>query len=229
MALAPIGFVIASQSDTLARGVCEVAAPMAPDVCLVACGCHDEGLSRALDHLADACSEAAHRIGQDARIVILADMGPAKLAAHQLLNQWGEGNVALGHGPLVEGAIAGAVAAQQGDNLEAVMRAIAGAVQFFDVDVLALPPEPERDDPYAPRHVAWGGSELLGPRPAARLARMASDYDARVTVNGVDATSVLALMGLKLAPGDNMLVEAEGVEASMALAAIADACANGLE
>lgn len=226
--VAPIGFVIASQSDTLARGVCEVVQPMASDVVMRPCGCHDEGLARAIELLGEACAEVAGELGAPGPIVILADLGPAKLAAGQLINQWGDGQVVLGRGPLVEGAMAGAVAAAQREDLPAVLRSIAAAASFFSVDDAPRVSAQPEEDPYAPRVVTVTDSEGLAARPAATLARLASDFDATVTVDGVDATSVLALMALRVACGDDIRLEAEGPEARMALARLADAISAGL-
>ena len=58
----------------------------------------------------------------------------------------------------------------------------------------------------------------LHARPAAQLARKMSELDAEVSVNGVDAASVLALMGLGLTGGAEIHVRASGPQAPEALA-----------
>lgn len=58
----------------------------------------------------------------------------------------------------------------------------------------------------------------LHARPAAQLARKMSELDAAVSVNGVDAASVLALMGLGLTGGAEIHVRASGPQAAEALA-----------
>lgn len=60
----------------------------------------------------------------------------------------------------------------------------------------------------------------LHARPAAQLARKMSELDARVWVNGVDAASVLALMGLGLTGGAEIQVEASGPQAAEAIAVL---------
>lgn len=228
MATAPIGFVIASQSDTLARGVCEVVSALAPDVAMRPCGCHDEGLARAIELLADACSHVASQIGDGHHVVILADAGPVKLAAHQLINQWGEGQVTLAHGPFFEGTMAGVRSAQQREPLAQVLRDIAGALGPIDAPASVPTSDVAGEDPYAPRVVTVVDEDGLKARPAAVLARLASDYDAHVSVNGVDASSVLALMGLRIRCGDEIRLEATGPESRMALEALAAAISSGL-
>lgn len=227
MAPARTGFVIVSQSETLARGVCDVVAPMAPNVVLVPCGCHDEGLATAIKLLGQAVDRAVEQIGADAQVMLMADLGPARLAAQQVVTERGAG-FALGHGPIVEGTAAGAVAAQQDEGLAAVGRVVASAVQFFDSDADAPASDKAAvEDPYRPRSVQVGHPDGLAAKPAALLARLASDFDAQITVEGVDATSVLALMGLGVKSGDYVRVEAEGPEARMALSALAKAIENG--
>ncbi|WIK89133.1 HPr family phosphocarrier protein [Varibaculum cambriense] len=101
------------------------------------------------------------------------------------------------------------------------MRSIRAAAQFFPEEDAAdiLPPAPAAD-PLAPRTVVYGGSEPLSARPAARLARIATGFDAQVTINDVDAGSVLALMGLKVQPGQELRIAAEGGESRRALDAV---------
>ena len=67
----------------------------------------------------------------------------------------------------------------------------------------------------------------LHARPAALLARLVAGFDAEVTVNDVDAASVLALMGLGLEKGDEMHVRARGAQAEDAMAAVDQAVADG--
>lgn len=127
----------------------------------------------------------------------------------------------LGRGPLIEGTAAGAVAAAQGADLAEVLRSISAAAQFFPDEDAAdiLPPAPAMD-PLAPRTVVYGGAEPLSARPAARLARIATGFDAGVTINDIDAGSVLALMGLKVQPGAELRIAAEGAESRRALDAV---------
>ena len=58
----------------------------------------------------------------------------------------------------------------------------------------------------------------LHARPAAVLARMIAGYDAKVTINGVNGASVLELMKLGAAGGQELVVEAEGPQGAEALA-----------
>ena len=62
----------------------------------------------------------------------------------------------------------------------------------------------------------------LHARPAAQLARTAAGFDAAVTVGGVDASSVLALIGLGVLGGTTVTVTATGPQARSALTAVVD-------
>ena len=54
-------------------------------------------------------------------------------------------------------------------------------------------------------------------RPAAKIAGGLSSLDARVTVNGLDGTSMTALMTLAAGKGSVLHVEAWGVDAERAV------------
>lgn len=225
-----LAFIVVSQSQTLARGLCEVIAPMAPDVTIYPCGCHDEGLATAAEIISDAVDKVRKSEGDNCAIVLMADFGSARLAAQQVVSERGDRTIVLGRGPFVEGTSAGVVAAQQGDDIPAVIRAIAGAAQFFppsdEVAEVVQPVEPK--DPLAPRDVVVNHPEGLHARPAALVSRMACDFDAKITIDGADASSVLALMRLGVDQGDHVVLAAEGPEADIALEKMATAIENGL-
>jgi PTS hybrid protein len=67
----------------------------------------------------------------------------------------------------------------------------------------------------------------LHARPAAQLVRTVSAFDALVTVNGVDARSVLALVGLGATGGQELVVAATGPQARHAVNAVVDELENG--
>ena len=214
-------FIIVSRSQTLARGVCEVVSTLAPEVLVEPCGCHDEGLGTASQIVTDKVSAVMEKLSEQDSIILMADFGAARLACQQVITDLGERSLRLGRGPIVEGSAAGAVAAAQGAEMAEVLRSISAAAQFFPEEDVAdiLPPAPA-PDPLAPRTVTYGASEPLSARPAARLARIATGFDAQVTINQVDAGSVLALMGLKVKPGDEVRIAASGGESRKALDAV---------
>ena len=108
--------MVVSHSAQLAAGVVELAGQMAPDVVLVpAGGMDDGGLGTSLEKVMSAMGLADGGAGA----VVLTDLGSAVMTAEAALEFMGNPEtVRLADGPLVEGAVAAAVAAQSGGPLE---------------------------------------------------------------------------------------------------------------
>ena len=117
-----VGLVIVSHSAKLAEGVRELAAQMAADVTIVPAGGTDEGgIGTSLEKISAAISAADTGDGA----VLLADLGSAVMTAEtavEFLDDEQRGRVRLANAPLVEGAVAAAVAAQTGRELAAVLQ-----------------------------------------------------------------------------------------------------------
>ena len=115
-----IGIVLVSHSAALAEGLSEMADQIAGgDVRIVAAGGGPDGtLGTRGDVIVDAIGEADTGSG----VLVLADLGSAILSVKAALaSDDAEGTHALlADAPLVEGAIAAAVAASIGQDLEAV-------------------------------------------------------------------------------------------------------------
>ena len=120
-----VGIVVVSHSTQIARGVAELAGQMAgPDVAIESAGgTHDGGLGT--DER--SVREAIGRADRGGGVVVLGDLGSSILTIRHLLEvraeAGGNGHVRLADAPLVEGALAAAVAASAGVELEAVVRA----------------------------------------------------------------------------------------------------------
>ena len=208
-----VGIVLVSHSAKLAEGLAELAAQMAPDVTIVpAGGLADGSIGTDYDEVVAATQRADHGDG----VVLLYDLGSAQMTAELAVESLADPSAAVvADGPLVEGAIAAAVAAQAGKDRKAVAEAAAAAGMPEDL----VPAEP-----------ATGGAEIelilhnevgLHARPAAVLVRALSAFDAEVTVRlgdqEADGHSVLALMSLGARQGDRVRVRARGPQASAAL------------
>ncbi|MGN6444219.1 dihydroxyacetone kinase phosphoryl donor subunit DhaM [Amnibacterium sp.] len=214
----PVGLVFVSHSARIAEGLVELAAQMAPSVPLVAAGGTDDGGIGTSYEKVLAGIAAADR-GQG--VLLIGDLGSALLTAEtavDLLEAPPAGGVRVLDAPLVEGGVAAAVAAESGDDLDAVARAATGepAAAGADQDQGSLERTVELTDP-----------EGLHARPAAALVRLVAGFDARVTVNGADASSLLRVIALGLRHGERVRVRAEGAQAHEALAAVAALLANG--
>lgn len=121
---ADVALVVVSHSAKLAEGVVELAAQMAKDVQLRAAGGTEDGrIGTSYELVSRAVSElraAGHEIA------ILTDLGSATMTVESVLDLLDEQeaeHVRFADGPLVEGAVAAAVTAQVGGDLDAVVAA----------------------------------------------------------------------------------------------------------
>ena len=121
--------------------------------------------------------------------------------------------------PIVEGGVAAAVAAESGADLDAVARAASGGAGEQPDEPA---PPPATSDGSTVATVALADPEGLHARPAAALVRLVARFDARVTVNGADASSLLRVIALGLRHGEQVTVRAEGAQAAEAVDAVAE-------
>lgn len=218
-----VGLVIVSHSAQLAAGVVELAAQMAPNVVLVpAGGMADGGIGTSLEKVMEAMGLADSGDGA----VVLTDLGSAVMTAESALEFLGEPEtVLLADAPLVEGAIAAAVAAESGASLGNVCRAAETALKPG-----AAPTAAGGESGVEPG--LEGGAEgaadvtavltLINPmglhaRPAAVLAGKLGSMDVEIEINGVDGQSVMLLMTLGAAQGTELSVSATGPDAQRAV------------
>lgn len=215
-----VGMVLVSHSGNLAKGVVEVAGQMAPDVqILPAGGTDDDRIGTSYERV----FEMITRAGQDGRaVLVFSDLGSAAMLADTVIEESGA-EVARAEAPFVEGAIAAAVAAQGGADLAETLAAARTALEAFPPTAGAG----EEPAPAAPpasgtitRTLTLKNRLGLHARPAAMVARIAAEHDARVTVNGTDAASVLALMGLALPGGAQVELQASGPQAEAVMKAL---------
>jgi phosphoenolpyruvate---glycerone phosphotransferase subunit DhaM len=223
-----VGLVIVSHSAKLADGVCELAAQMAPDVVLApAGGTDDGGIGTSFGKVQAAIASADTGSGA----VVLADLGSAVMTAEAVLEFLDDGQrvrVLLADAPLVEGAVAAAVAAQTGAEPATVASAAEGALAGpVRVEVPA-----RLESPGPPAAASQGSWEIINPmglhaRPAAHIAQAMADLDAEVQINGVDAKSVMLLMTLGLGQGKTLTMTATGPDAAKAVQLVEDEVRNG--
>ncbi|RKT57254.1 PTS hybrid protein [Saccharothrix australiensis] len=117
-----IGLVVVSHSRLLADGVAELAGQMAPDVTIAPSGGDGAG---GLGTDFDAVTEAVSRADSGTGVVVLFDLGSARMVA-EMAAEASAGDVRVVDAPLVEGAVAAAVAAQRGSDLDEVAAAATG-------------------------------------------------------------------------------------------------------
>ena len=79
----------------------------------------------------------------------------------------------------------------------------------------------------AERIITVGSSHGLHARPAADLVKLASTFPQRLTVNGVDAKSLLAIMALGLTKGAEVEIATDDPSGADAVRAVAELAASG--
>lgn len=215
-----VGLVIVSHSAQLAAGVVELAAQMAPNVVLLAAGGMDDGgIGTSLEKVMSALGAADTGNGA----VVLTDLGSAVMTAESALEFLGDpDNVRLADAPLVEGAIAAAVAAQSGASLDVVCKAAETALQPA---VVAAPSVEAAAGSKPGTEAVEAVLTLINPmglhaRPAAVLAGELGAMDVEIAINGVDAQSVMLLMTLGAGQGTELTVTATGPDARRAVALV---------
>ena len=239
-----VAFVIVSHSAALAAGVCELAAQMAPDVPFTAAGGTDDGrIGTSYDRVEAALEAALGAVeGEGSGVVVLTDLGSATMTVESVIDMSDEPErVRFVDTCLVEGAVASSVRAQLGEDLD----------QVADVAAALAPRLDEAPAQEAPSHATGAASGGVGgvpasstwaqgdvvvadpvglhARPAAAFVRLAGTFDAEVTVNGADGGSVLELMALGITQGQSVHIEANGADATAAVAALTDMLESATE
>lgn len=234
-----VGLVFVSHSRQLADGLVELARQMAPTVRLEPAGGTDDGRIGTSFDLVTAAIESAD---DGAGVVVLCDLGSAILTAEtalDFLDDEQRARVRIVDAPLVEGGVAASVAAEAGDPLDAVVRAAetaAGAPATGpggggDAGPPTTPTEPgvtaDGRGARFSRRVTLTNADGLHARPAAELVKLATTFPQRVTVNGTDAKSLLAIMALGLTMGAEVEIASDAPDGAEAVDAIADLAESG--
>lgn len=230
-----VSFVIVSHSASLANGVCELAAQMAPDVHFEAAGGTEDGRIGTSYDLVESALEAALAAvdGDGSGVIVLTDLGSATMTVESVIDMSDEPErVRFVDTCLVEGAVASSVRAQLGEDLDQVADVAASLAPRLDDALAQEAPSPAAGEPGgggAPASSTWAQGDAvvadpvgLHARPAAAFVRLAGTFDAEVTVNGADGGSVLELMALGITQGQSVHIEANGADATAAVAALTD-------
>ena len=225
-----VGVVFVSHSARIADGLVDLARQMAPTASLVAAGGTDDGrIGTSFDLVSAGISEADAGEG----VAVLCDLGSAILTAETALDFLGDeerARVRIVDAPLVEGGVAAAVAAESGDDLDAVVAAAESARGNADAAAMdALAPSSATGDAASAysRVVTLVNADGLHARPAAELVKLAGTFSQRVTVNGTDAKSLLSIMSLGLTKGATVEISSEDPAARDAVDAIAELAESG--
>jgi phosphocarrier protein FPr len=226
-----VGIVVVSHSEALADGVVRLAREMGgEDLALEAAGGLEEPGALGTD--AERVRAAIERAMSDDGVLVLMDLGSALMSAEFAIEMLGDGaRVKLSEAPLVEGAVAAAVAARGGASLEEVAEEARGALAMKASQLGAeTPGAPAPAEAAAPADaeaaLAVRNAIGLHARPAARFVETARGFDADVRVAKagggppVRATSLTNVVSLGARLGDTLLVSASGPQAAEALDAL---------
>jgi multiphosphoryl transfer protein len=238
-----VGIVIVSHSAMLAAGVRELAAEMAgPDVRLELAG-GIEAPEPALGTDATRVAEAIAQADSGDGVVVLMDLGSAVLSAEtalELLPPEQRARVLLCEAPLVEGAVAAAVAARLGSPLAEVASDARGGLQGKVAHLGTGEPAPAtpvaRSEEGPTLRLGIRNPLGLHARPAARFVQTAAGFDANVEVVNLargrgpaSGRSLNGLATLGIRQGDEVLVSAHGPQAAAVLDALADLAARDFD
>ncbi|MCY7324835.1 MAG: PTS-dependent dihydroxyacetone kinase phosphotransferase subunit DhaM [Microbacteriaceae bacterium] len=223
-----VGLVVVSHSDKIAVGIVELARQMAPTTRVLPAGGLDDG---AIGTSFEKITEAIALADEGEGAVLLCDLGSAILTAEtalDFLDDVQRGRVVIADAPIVEGTVAAAVAAETGGDVAAVVTAAESANR----PGRAAPEPAESAEPAGSAETLTARATLvnkdgLHARPAADFVRRASEFGAAITVNGVDAKSLLRIMSLGLGAGSELTLTAEGPDAATALDALVGLIESG--
>lgn len=114
-----VGFVIVSHSRMLAESVADFTRLMAEYVTVIpAGGLEDGSFGTSYQLISDAIEKANSGDG----VLVLMDMGSAVMTTEMVLESMENHKVKMVDCPLVEGAVAGTIAAAGGQSLELIYR-----------------------------------------------------------------------------------------------------------
>ena len=235
-----VGLLLVSHSSKIAEGVAELAHQMAATVTIVAAGGTDEdGIGTSFEKVQSGLASADSGEG----VVVLYDLGSALLTTETAVDFLEDDavreRVRVVDAPLVEGAVAAAVAAEMGSGLDDVVAAArtAGGVPENGAETGAGATDagsgPHAGDASAgtdgavERTVVLVNRDGLHARPAADFVKLAGSFDARIDVNGVDAQSLLAIMSLGLVRGAEARIRATGPDARRAVDELSELIETG--
>jgi phosphocarrier protein FPr len=222
-----VGLILVSHSGPVAQGTAELARQMAPSVTIAAAGgTEDGGIGTSFDVISTAIEDADSGDGA----IVLYDLGSALLTTETALEfcapEQAE-RIRIVDAPFVEGAIAAAVAADGGGDLDAVAAAAQSAGAQFagagpGASVEAGEPAATDGRPGATAVVTLRNPLGLHARPAAELVRALKGRDAEVRIGppdgpAVDLRSVLGVVGLTLRGGDPVRIQVVGGDADVVL------------
>lgn len=235
-----VGIVVVSHSEALADGVVRLAREMGgEELPLVAAGGIEEPGALGTD--AERVRAAIERAMSPDGVLVLMDLGSALMSTEFAIEMLADasGPVKMSEAPLVEGAVAAAVAARGGATLDEVAAEARGALAMkasqlgVSSEVVGVD-EDARFAADASVTLAVRNKIGLHARPAARVVEAVRGFDADVRLAKagagrapVSAKSLTAVVSLGARIGDELEVSAAGPQAQVAVAALVELADTG--
>jgi phosphocarrier protein FPr len=241
--VAAVGIVIVSHSRQLAEGVRELAVQMVQGKVSLAVAAGIDDPKNPLGTDAIQVYEAIASIYNDQGVLVLMDLGSALMSAEMALeffSQEQREKVHLCEAPLVEGAIAAAVAAASGCNIQQVMAQARGALVAkatqLGVNVSHILGESTEVSTSSfvvegqiTKQIRLTVRNPLGlhARPAAKFVATAARFQSQIKVQNItkgteavraDSINQVSILGVR--QGHELLITATGSDADEALAAL---------
>ena len=235
-----VGLVIVSHSRILAEALVALVRQVTPqEVPLaIAAGAGQEHREFGTD--ATEISEAIQSVYSPSGVLVLMDMGSAVLSAEMALDLLPDemrGNIALCPGALVEGAIAAGVQVGLDSDLKTVCQEAQKALESkrehlaeslkSEIQIVAAPTTRAGTEITSTSLLTLHNQHGLHVRPAARLVKLASSFNAEIMIKNVttgkgpvSAKSLNALATLGAEIGHQLSIIAGGPDAAQALDAI---------
>lgn len=243
-----IGIVLVSHSPLIAQGIADLIREMAPD-CPLALAAGVDDPERPIGTDAVKIMQAVEEVMGAEGVAVMVDLGSAILSAQtalDLLDPEIAQKTAISAAPIVEGALAAAIAASGGADLKGVLREASGALSGKQNALGEEEPPAAADSPLSGKgqqaappaaaenarqaKVRLAAAHGLHARPAARLIAALRDFDAKLILEKegrfADARSMNDISALQARQNDEIILHAEGgdaaaaIEAFLALAAV---------
>lgn len=221
-----VGLVLVSHSATLAKGVAEVAGQMAADVQIIPAGGLDDGGIGTSYDLVDQGVEKLR--GQNIDVLLLSDLGSATMTIETVIDMRDDERIVFADAPFVEGAVAAAVAAQQGKSLADCADVAREAAAAFNVEKAPDVASTEASGDYEKTATVVDEAGLHA-RPAAQVADMAGAASGEILLNGVSADSIMSIMALGIGKGETVTISTADPQSRGVVDQIADAISQGLD
>lgn len=230
-----VGIVIVSHSALLARGVEELVRQMVQNTVPLACAAGIDDPDNPLGTDVMAIQDAIASVYSQDGVVVLMDLGSAVLSAEmawEFFTPEEQVQVKLCAAPLVEGAIAAAIQAAAGGNLQAVIaeaeNALTAKASQLSVECPSsgLPKSSQLASSELTQEIhltiqnTWG----LHGRPAAQFVRTSSKFESEIGLQNitqgtekVNGKSINQVLTLGVRQGDKIAISAIGNDANNAL------------